>query len=150
MMRGLDTNVLVYAHIPAFSEHRPVRKFLLDQLGIPEIILAVTPGVLHEFVHVITDSRRFDNPVSMSEALSIARLYLGRKNVSCLGADEAVMLRAVDLLEQHGLGRKRIADTLFAATLLHHGVREIITCNPGDYRIFSDLHVIDPRAEQPA
>jgi hypothetical protein len=39
--------------------------------------------VLHEFVHVITDGRRFDRPVAMTEALTLARGYLGRSNVEC-------------------------------------------------------------------
>jgi predicted nucleic acid-binding protein len=49
--------------------------------------------------------------------------------------------------ERHRLGRKRIADTLFAATLLTHGVTELITCNPSDFRIFEGLTLIDPRSE---
>jgi len=90
----------------------------------------VTPNILHEFIHVVTDARRFDPPVTMSEALATARLYLGRKNVACVDADETAVLMAFELLDRYGLGRKRLADTLFAATLLQHGIREVITCNP--------------------
>jgi predicted nucleic acid-binding protein len=39
-------------------------------------------------------------------------------------------MKASDLLDRHGLGRKRIADTLLAATLLHHGISELITWDP--------------------
>ena len=118
MKRGLDTNVLVYAQIPAFEVHGRVRRFLLAQLADPELVLVVTPGVLHEFVHVITDPRRFETPVSMPEALAVARLFLGRSNLECLAPDHAILLESFDLLERHRLGRKRIADTLLAATLL--------------------------------
>lgn len=145
MKRGLDTNVLIYAHIPAFEVHGRVRRFLLDQLGNPDLVLAVTPSVLHEFVHVVTDARRFDRPIAMAEALAVARLFLGGSNVECIGADEAVVSKAFDFLERYGLGRKRIADTILAATLLHHGITELITCNPRDFEIFEGLEVIDPR-----
>ena len=145
MKRGLDTNVLIYAQMPAFEWHDQVRRFLLGQLGSPDRTMVVTPGILHEFVHIVTDGRRFDTPVTMTEALAVARLFLGRSNVECVGADEAILLEAFDLLEHYKLGRKRIADTLFAAILLHHGVSEVITCNPLDFRVFDGLEVIDPR-----
>jgi len=145
MRRGLDTNVLVYAHIASLPGHPAVREFLRGQLQDDETTLVLTAGVLHEFVHVVTDERRFQPSTAMKDALAFARLYLGRSNVQYLDSDERCLLRAFELLEQHRLGRKRIADTLFAATLLTHGVRELITCNPGDFRIFKELLVIDPR-----
>lgn len=145
LRRGIDTNVLIYAHLPSLPEHEVVRRYLLEQLRQEGVKLVVTPMVLHEFVHVVTDGRRFDPPVSMSEALAVTRLYLGRSNVECLAIDEAVVQDALALLEHHGLGRKRIADTLLAATLLRHGVEEIVTCNPADFQPFAKLKVIDPR-----
>ncbi len=104
----------------------------------------VTPNILHEFVHIVTDNRRFEPPLNMTEALAVARLYSGRSNVECLPVNETVLATAFDLLEHYQLGRKRIADTLFAASLLLHGVRDLITCNPRDFRVFEDLKVIDP------
>lgn len=146
MRRGLDTNVLVYAHVPAFEEHARVRAFVLEQLRDPKVSLVITPGVLHELVHVVTDPKRFAEPVALADALAVSRLYLGKLNVEVLGIDELVMLDAFDLMERYQLGRKRIADTLFAATLLHHGVYELITCNGRDFQIFEELRIIDPRA----
>lgn len=145
LRRGLDTNVLIYAHLPSLPHHQIVRRYLLEQLRQEGVRLAVTPMVLHEFVHVITDGRRFEPPISMGEAVAIARLYLGRSNIDCLAINEDVLQDALTLLERYGLGRKRIADTLLAATLLHHGVGEIVTCNPADFQSFEGLKVIDPR-----
>ena len=67
MRRGLDTNVLVYAHVAALPEHGVVREFLAGQLARRDVTLVVTPSVLHELVHVVTDPRRFEPPVAMSE-----------------------------------------------------------------------------------
>jgi predicted nucleic acid-binding protein len=145
MRRGVDTNVLIYAHMPELPHHPGVRSFLLDQLSRDDVALIVTPVILHEFVHIVTDGRRFDPPVSMTDALALARLYVGHANVECVSLDASAVSRAFDLLERHGLGRKRIADTLFAASLINHGVRELVTCNPDDYRIFGELALIDPR-----
>ncbi len=145
MRLGVDTNVLIYTHLPSNPTQQSVREFFQERLSNHNNVLAVTPLVLHEFVHVVTDARRFDPPVSMSDALATARLYLRRSNVECLNADEDVLVSAFSLLERHRLGRKRIADTLLAATLLRHDVHELITCNPSDFEVFEELHVIDPR-----
>jgi predicted nucleic acid-binding protein len=143
--RGLDTNVLVYAHVAALPEHAAVREFLAGQLARRDITLFVTSSVLHEFVHVVTDPRRFEPPVTMSEALALARLYLGRANVACVPTDAQALAETFDLVERHRLGRKRLADTLLAVTLLRHGVRQLVTCNRADFEVFSSLQLLDPR-----
>ncbi len=149
MKLGVDTNVLVYAHVAALPEHVAVKAFLARQLARRDVTLVVTPAVLHEFVHVVTDPRRFEPPVAMAEALALARLYLGRANVDCLATDADALVDALALVERHGLGRRRLADTLFAATLLRHGVRQLATCNPGDFATFSGLQLVDPRVPAP-
>jgi predicted nucleic acid-binding protein len=148
MRRGVDTNVLIYSHIAEMPHHGTVRRYLLNQLSQDGATLVVTPGILHEFVHVVTDGRRFDPPVAMKDALALARGYLTGTNVECLSMDERSLARAFVLLERYQLGRKRIADTLFAACLLNQGVRELITCNVDDFRIFEELILLDPRVER--
>lgn len=148
MRLGLDTNVLIYAHLPVFAESVRVRGYLQQRLADDSCSLALTALVLHEFVHIVTDPRRFDPPVSMPEALAIARGYVNRTNIECLPVDEASVHLALDLLDVHGLGRRRIADTLLASTLIEHGVTEIVTCNPLDFACFDELAVIDPRLDE--
>lgn len=144
MKLGIDSNVLLQAHLPALDRHELAHRYLKRQLALPGVTLVVTPLVLDEFVHVVTDARRFDPPVPMTEALTLARGYLGRSNVECLATDESSLLLALDLLSRHDLGRKRIADTLFAATLLAHGVHRLITFNVADFKIFEDLTATEP------
>lgn len=52
-------------------------------------------------------------------------------------------LRTLELLELHGLGRKRILDTALAATLEEAGVRRLATGNGREYRRFDFLEIID-------
>jgi len=141
---GIDSNVLFQAHLPAFDRHELAHRYLHRQLALPGVTLVLTPLVLHEFVHVVTDGRRFDPPVAMTEALTLARGYLGRSNVECISTDEASLLLALDLMSRHTLGRKRIADTLFAATLLAHGVHRLVTFNVADFKVFEDLTAVEP------
>lgn len=146
MRRGIDANVLVYAHVPSFQEHRAVRAFLLEQLRDPDTLLFLTPSILQEFVHVVTDARRFEPALDMSEALQLAAIYLDHGNFWCLAIDESILLRAFDLMKRHRLGRKRIVDTVFAATLIHYGIRELVTCNLRDFGVFEELTLVDPRS----
>lgn len=146
MRRAIDTNVLVMAHIAAMPHHERVRRYLVEQLALPETTLVVTPLILHEFVHVITDPRRFTPPVAMHEATAIARLYLDHANIDCVAVDRHAMTMAIDLLDKHRLGRKRIADTLLAATLLQNNVSEILTCNGNDFAVFNAFTLVDPTA----
>jgi len=145
LKRGLDTNVLVYAHVASLPEHGVVRKYVEGQLARKDVTLVLTPSVLHEFVHVVTDPRRFEPPVEMGEALALARIYLGRANVECAATDADALADALDLVDRHRLGRKRLADTLLAATLMRSGVRQLVTCNPDDFEIFAGLDLVDPR-----
>jgi predicted nucleic acid-binding protein len=142
MKIAVDTDVLVNAHVPGMERHDQAREGLSRCLEAKDVTLVLTPLALHEFVHIVTDARRFDPPVTMSEAIAVARDYLGRSNVECLAVNEAAVLAALDLLDHHRLGRKRIADTLIAATLLQHGVHRLFTFNRSDFTLFEGLHVL--------
>jgi predicted nucleic acid-binding protein len=133
----------------SLPEHGVVRGYLEGQLVRRDVTLVLTPAVLHEFVHVVTDPRRFDPPVAMGEALALARLYLGRANVECLATDAEAVGAAFDLVDRHQLGHERLADTLLAATLHRYGVRQLVTCNRADFEAFSGLDLIDPRRGNP-
>ena len=126
-----------------------MRAFLHDWLKQPEVSLVITPMVVQEFLHLVTDSRRFDGPLSMGEALAVSRVYLQRSNVECVAVDEESCVLMQGMLVRHGLGRNRVADPLLAATLLTHGVRDLITCNPDDFGLFQELHLIDPTERGP-
>jgi predicted nucleic acid-binding protein len=147
MKLGVDTNVLVVAHMPSMEDHAIVRARLRERLADAATILVITPAILHELVHVITDARRFDPPVAVMEAVAVARVYLDASNVQCVPTDAAAARLTLELVERHRLGRKRLADSLFAATLLRNDVNTLLTFNHGDFGVFEGLSTIDPRAE---
>lgn len=126
-------------------DHASVRGYLLEHLAAG-CTLIVTPLVMHELVHVLADPRRFEPPIAMAEALAIARSYLDRDNVDWLAVNEDVVRVTFELMDRHALGRRRIADTILAATLMVHGVTDLATCNTRDFQVFDALTVVDPRA----
>lgn len=142
---GLDTNVLVHLHVPSSASHERVRATMQRLIHAEGAVLVLTPTVMDEFVHLITDPKRFSPAVTMSEALGLARLYLGHQNVEWAAASEQAFAHAIAVMDRLGLGRKRISDCLIAATYLQHGVDALITCDPEDFRGFEQLRIIDPR-----
>ena len=144
MRIGVDTNVIVEAHVPGRSRSELASRYLEEQLAHADVTLAVTPLVLHEVIHIATDPRRFERPLSMTDALAVNRDYLGRSNVECLPVDEDSLAMALELLQRHRLGRSRVSDCLLAATLLSHGVQRLATFNPRDFALFEPLRAFEP------
>jgi len=140
---ALDTNVLIAATVRSVPEHAAVRTFLKRELYGRDQAAGLTPGVVYEFVHVVSDPRRFKRALSMTQALDRARRWLAAREVRVLPPTPETPGRALELLATHGLGRKRILDTALVATLEAHGVTRLLTRNVRDFRLFG-LTVIDP------
>lgn len=107
----------------------------------------MAPQVLQEVLHVVTDGRRFDPPLEMTVTVDVLRRLWESAEVEQLVPGARVFERTLELLQRHGLGRKRILDTALAATLEEADVHHLATFNAGDFRVFDFLEVIDPRTE---
>ncbi len=68
MIHGLDTGFLVAAEV---REHAGARVTLTQVLSAGDVI-AIAPRVLAEFIHVVTDPRRFTQPLDMNAARHVA------------------------------------------------------------------------------
>ena len=62
MLHGLDTGFLVAAEVAEHAEYSPARQTLARLVAAGDRI-AIVPQVLAEFVHVVTDPRRFAQPL---------------------------------------------------------------------------------------
>ena len=133
---GIDTSFLVAWAIPEHPEHTACRR-LADESMRQGRVLGLTPGILAEFIHVVTDPRRFAKPLEMTQATSIARFWADAAEVTILHQNQEVADLWSDWLQRHRLGRKRLLDTLIAATWHHAGINEVFTLNPDDFAIFA-------------
>lgn len=147
MILGLDTDVLVHWAMAGAENHRAVRRSIAHHVS-RGVRLGLTPAVLHEFIHVCTDGRRFENPLSMPAATGIARTLWDSREVERILASATTVHRTLELLETLGLGRKRILDTALAATFEAADVTRIATLNAADFEIFPFLEVFDPTARR--
>lgn len=144
---GVDTNVLVHWAIADSPYHVRVRQFFIREISHPRRQLGLTQQVLYELLHVVTDGRRFERPLSMKAALGLARDLWLSPEVKPLGAPELVLDRTLELMELHQLGRKRILDTSLAAIMEACGVETLVTFNLKDFQIFPFLEAVSPLDE---
>lgn len=141
MLRGIDTTFLVEVDVLNHPKHLQARK-LFDRLLQSGDSFAIAPQVLAEFIHVITDSKRFQHPLSPQHALERAQLWWHAKEVVQVFPNHAATQRFLKWMGQHRLGRKRILDTQLAATYYEAGIRSILSTNARDYRLFGCFEVL--------
>ena len=139
----LDCNILVQL---AFADHplNPQTTAKVRAEAAAGEKLVFPPLVATEFLHVVTDPRRFAPPLSMTEASDWLNEFIANPSVALIHSTGETLTDTLALLRRHHLGRKRILDTHLAAILQTNGVPRLLTSNPGDFTIFSGLEVISP------
>jgi hypothetical protein len=109
--------------------------------------LALAPQVLAEFVHIVTDARRFAQPLEMSVARKVALEWWNAHEVDQIFPDDEATQLFLAWMERHRLGRKRLLDTQLAATYWRAGVTSLLTTNPSDFGIFGEFTCLVPASE---
>lgn len=100
--------------------------------------------MLAEFVHVVTDPKRFTQPLTMESALERAEIWWESPEVDQVGSDTLSMRTFFVWMRQHRLGRKRILDTMLASTFSEAGVASILTTNSRDFTVLGDFVCVTP------
>ena len=80
MIHGLDTGFLVAAEVVEHVEHTSTRDTLTRLLWAGDLI-AIAPQVLAEFIHIVTDPRRFAQPLDMTAARQLAEQWWTAREV---------------------------------------------------------------------
>ena len=142
-MIGLDCNILVQL---AVADHPAnARTIALVESEIVAGEMLVFPAlVANEFLHVVTDQRRFSPPLTMDEAIEWLEEFLAYPSVRMIQPTDSSFTQGMVWIRQFKLGRKRILDTHFAAILYANGVRRLMTSNPADFTIFTVLEFVTP------
>ena len=144
MTHGIDTDFLVAAEVRDHPFHREADA-LLHRLLADGHDFALAPETLAEFIHVVTDPRRMPQPLTMNEAISRADHWWQAAEVVRVFPDGQAVAHFHRWLTRHQLGRKRLLDTLLAATLHSAGIRRIVTNNERDFKILGGLETVSFR-----
>ena len=82
--------------------------------------------------------------MDMPTATQIANRWWAAKQVIQLFPDDASMKQFLAWVMQFSLGRKRLLDTLLAATFQQAGIQSIMTTNPADFTVFGVFTCVTP------
>ena len=144
MTHGIDTDFLVAAEIQGHPFHREADA-LLQSLLADGHDLALVPQTLAEFIHIITDGKRMPQPLTMAEAISRAEHGWQAAEVVRVFPDVQAVSDFLVWLTRHQLGRKRLLDTMLAATFHCAGVKRIVTNNERDFKVLGIFDIVSFR-----
>jgi len=143
MVNGVDTTFMVQCEILEHEGHAAARELLRVMFEEGDY-LALTPQVLTEFIHVVTDPRRFERPLSMEQAVAKAQLWWNAPEVRKIYPTGETLPLFNRWMLSHKLGRKRILDTMLAATCVSNGIMGILSTNARDFSLFPGIDVRRP------
>lgn len=142
-MTGLDCNILVQLALQDHPANATTVALVQSEVQSGRV-LAVPPLVINEFLHVITDERRFQPPLTMTEALQWVDNFLLNPEVRLLESRSESMRQTLDWMRKFQLGRKRILDTHLAAIFYTAGINRLLTSNPKDFAVFGVFTLLTP------
>jgi predicted nucleic acid-binding protein len=142
-MTGLDSNILVQLALQDHPQNSAT--VLAVQAEVQKGNRLVFPSlVVAEFLHVITDARRFSPPLTIIEALDWIEKFMSNSSVGLMEPTPQSISHTLRWMREFNLGRKRILDTQLAATLHMGGVKRLLTSNPADFAVFGVFEIISP------
>ena len=134
MIYGIDTDFLVAAEVMDHPFHRQADS-LLQSLLTDGHDLALAPQTLAEFIHIVTDSKRMPQPLTKMDAVGRAEHWWQAAEVVRVFPDGQTVSDFLAWLTRYQLGRKRLLDTLLAATFRSAGIKWIVTNNEQDFKV---------------
>ena len=144
-MTGIDTTFLIDLEITDSPRHEGAVKLFEKWCEEKHSVLAVFNQTFLEFQHVITDSKRFNSPLTMEQAIERTWFWLDQERIKIIYPTENSLKRVLLWTNMYKLGRKRIQDTHMAAAFAEAGVTELWTANPSDFEIFEMFDLVDYR-----
>ena len=142
MTVGVDTGVLVAVTVREHPAHVAAWRWFADEVRGRDGAMALAPQVLAEYAHVVTDPRRFERPLAMADALEVASRWWHARECRQVAADGDAVAIFLDWMTEHRLGRKRLLDTLLAASYRAAGVSRLVTTDGRDFGVFGGFDVV--------
>lgn len=141
-MTGIDTTFLIDLEILESPRHERAVRIFNEWRAEKNSQLVIFSHVFNEFLHVITDERRFLHAVPMEKAIERCWFWIDQERVKVVYSDDDSLKRQLLWMSMHELGRKRINDTAMAAAYAQAGVSKIITANPADFETLGAFELI--------
>ena len=142
-MKCLDTSVLLYAADKSSSFHRRAVE-LIEQSASGKWLACVCERSLQEFVDVVSHAERVRHPLTPAAAARMLEKLIKYPQPEILYGDEAILRRAVKLMEKYPTLRRNLSDAYLVATMLQHGVKTLVTADSQTFTPVRELDVENP------
>lgn len=80
----------------------------------------------------------------MEQALDRVRAWWNSPETERVESDDDAIKWFLDAMARHRLGRKRVLDTMLAATYRSAGITSLLTLNGADFAVFGELTCLGP------
>ncbi len=82
----------------------------------------------------------------MKSALQAVQDWSDDKSTSIISADSQAIRQFLEWMSKFQIGRKRVLDTMLAATYHSVGVTEVLTLNQPDFAVFNAFQFVEIRS----
>ena len=134
-MRGIDSNILVYALNKDLPEHLPCKELLINIVKGKELV-SIPSIVFMECFHALVKAFKYKEVEVKKRLASI----IDSKNLNVLDISTSSILFAFEIAEKYRTGGR---DSLIAASLLENKIQEIYS-HDSDFDKILLLKRIDP------
>ena len=134
-MRGVDSNILVYALNKDLPEHSPCKELLIDIVNGKELV-SVPSIVFMESFHALVKAFKYKEVEVKKRIIAI----IDSKNINVLDISTSSILFAFEIAEKYKTGGR---DILIAASLLENKIQEIYS-HDSDFDKILLIKRIDP------
>jgi toxin-antitoxin system PIN domain toxin len=136
-----DVNLLIYAVITGFPQHRRARAWWEEVVNSRTAIGLTHPAVFG-FVRIATNARILDAPLAVGDAVRYVWDWLAQPDVELLTPGRRHLGIAFGLLEELGTAGNLTTDVQLAAYAIEHNAE--ICSNDTDFARFTDLTWTNP------
>ena len=116
-MRGIDSNILVYALNQDLPEHLPCKELLINRVNGKELV-SIPSIVFMECFHALVKAFKYKEVEVKKRLIAI----IDSKNINVLDISTSSILFAFEIVEEYRTGGR---DSLIAASLLENKIQEI-------------------------
>jgi toxin-antitoxin system PIN domain toxin len=137
----VDANLLVYAHVASFPQHKAAQAWLDHKLSGAEPVGLPWPSLL-AFVRLVSNPRVFERPETVAKAWKQAKEWLGSRASWVPVPTERHRDILHPLLADPGLRSNHVPDADLAALAIEH---DLVLCSTdGDFARFPGLRWQNP------
>ena len=140
----VDTNCFVRIA----DKNSPLRPVVLDafkKLRSQNHDLYITPQVISEFWNVCTRPVTSRGGLGFTPQRTGQKVELIRKHFTVLPDNLDTFEEWLGLVAHHSVSGAKVHDAKFVASMIVHGIQDLITFNTNDFARFDTIRAIDPR-----